>query len=115
MSPGWLALLLVAQSVVVTDGDTIKLDGERVRLLAIDAPEIFSPQCRSEKRRGEAAKIELERLVAGRTLTLERHGTDRYRRTLAIVFAGGVNLNDAMIASGHAVRWDGHKHDWCTK
>lgn len=109
-----LTVLLALQIVAVTDGDTIKLNGERVRLKGIDAPEIFSPECRDEKRKGERAKAELQRLVDGRWLTLERHGRDRYGRTLAIVFADGVDVNAAMIASGLAVVWDGHKHDWCS-
>lgn len=107
------ALLLAMQLVAVTDGDTIKLDGERVRLKGIDAAEIFSPACRAEKRIGARAKAALEDMLAGRTITLERHGRDRYGRTLAIVFADGRDINAAMIAGGWAVMWDGHKHDWC--
>ncbi len=108
-----LKLLLLMQLVAVIDGDTIKLDGERVRLLGVDAPEIHHAQCPAERRRGESARGHLQDLLEGRHLTLVRHGKDRYRRTLGIILADGADINAAMIASHHAVRWDGQKHDWC--
>ena len=35
-----VAALLLAAAVTVVDGDTLKIDGERIRLLGIEAPEI---------------------------------------------------------------------------
>lgn len=108
-----IALLLAAQLVAVVDGDTLRVDGERVRLIGVDAPEIRSAACAEERRRGERAKAMLAHLVAGHVLSLQRDGTDRYGRTLAVVLADGADVNAAMISSGHAVAWTGAKHDWC--
>lgn len=41
-------------------------------------------------------------MIPGRTLTIERTGQDRYRRTLVMVFANGVNVSCAMVRVGHA-------------
>lgn len=110
MGPAWLVF---AQIVVIIDGDTLKLDGERVRLIGVDAPEIFHAHCEEELRRGHAARAFLVTLTQGRTLALQRSGTDRYGRTLATVFAEGIDLNAAMIESGHARIWRKHNGDWC--
>ena len=110
-SLGWL--WLAAQLVVVVDGDTLKVDGERVRLIGIDAAEIRNAACAEERRRGERAKAALETMVNGKVLELRRDGRDRYGRTLAVVLANGRDVGAALIAAGHAVRWTGRKHDWC--
>ncbi len=81
MPLGFALLLVAAQAVTIVDGDTLRLDGERVRLIGVDAPEIHRAECPVERILGETAKAELARLTAGHTIHLERHGTDRYRRT----------------------------------
>ena len=96
----------------VTDGDTIRCGDERVRLLGIDAPELPG-HCRRGREcvpgDGLASKRSLERLIGGRPVRLERFGRDRYDRTLAYVFVGGVNLSCAQIQNGRAIYkagWD---------
>ncbi len=96
----------------VTDGDTIRCGDERIRLLAIDAPELPG-HCRQGRDCVEgdpfAATRALEALLARGNLSIRRAGQDRYGRTLAVVYAGSVNLSCAMLESGHAEyvrRWD---------
>lgn len=48
----------------VIDGDTIEVQGEKIRLEGIDAPEMGQP-CYSGGDCGERAKIALSRLVRG--------------------------------------------------
>ncbi len=48
----------------VIDGDTIEVQGEKIRLEGIDAPEMGQP-CHSGGDCGERAKIALSRLVRG--------------------------------------------------
>lgn len=103
------AALLVC---TVTDGDTIRCGNERVRLIGIDAPELpghCRPGRQCARGNGAASRAELERLIGGRPVRLERHGYDRYGRTLAFAWAGRVNLSCAMIRARRAnyvPRWD---------
>jgi len=82
----------------VIDGDTLELmDGEKVRLLGINTPE-----------RGqmlyEEAGLRLGELVLEKTVQLEpgQEERDKYGRLLRYVFAGGVNVNLAMVSEGWA-------------
>jgi hypothetical protein len=44
-----------SQKTCIVDGDTIRFEGARIRLEDIDAPEVFSPKCASEKVLGQRA------------------------------------------------------------
>lgn len=108
-----LATLLATSSIngcTATDGDTLNCDGERIRLLGIDAPEFSCPRYRKcVEGDPQAAKDYLAAIIRGRNLTLKRVGQDRYGRTLGVVYANGANVSCRMIAAGHAVyvaRWD---------
>jgi endonuclease YncB( thermonuclease family) len=80
----------------VIDGDTIKLsDGTRVRLHGIDAPERNQPY-------GKKATRELTRLL-GSSVYVETTDTDRYGRTIAVLWTSdGVNVNVEMVCKGAA-------------
>jgi micrococcal nuclease len=101
-----------ALSCIAVDGDTLRCGAERVRLIGIDAPEMPG-HCRLGRNCApgdpEASKAALAHLVDGRPVTLDRHGRDAYRRTLAFAFVGEIELSCAQIRAGHAVyvaRWD---------
>lgn len=97
----------------VVDGDTIRCGEEKVRVMAIDAPESFRPKCEAELFRAQAAKERLAELTA-RGVTLERKGRDRYRRTLARVYVDGVDVAEIMIREGLARPYDGGRRmPWC--
>lgn len=100
----------------VTDGDTIRCGDERIRLTGIDAPELHG--CHGRRGRvcvagdGPASRAALVRAMAGRPLAIVRLGTDRYHRTLAVVYAGGVNLACSQLREGAAIyvkRWDSRR------
>ena len=72
---------------VVIDGDTLEIQGKRVRLHGIDAPE--SDQIGKDKneqnyRCGRAATQRLTELIGRRALTCEIRDRDRYGRWCAI-------------------------------
>lgn len=96
----------------VVDGDTVWIDGEKIRLLNVDAPEIGQADCRAERQRGIAARDRMVQLTTGRP-EIFRQGKDRYGRTLAHVRFAGRDIGEALIATGHARRWEGRKADWC--
>jgi micrococcal nuclease len=85
------------------DGDTVTLgDGQRVRLLQIDTPELGSGECYSR-----AARTALIRLVPlGSLVTLEADPAldhvDRYGRLLRYLWHGSTNVNLALVREGAA-------------
>src|SRR5262249_62191974 len=50
--------LAAGQIPTVTDGDTMKIVGIRIRLTNYDSPELFSPKCPSERELAWKAKLE---------------------------------------------------------
>ncbi len=92
LASAFLALLLVLPPAAsaqaraacrAVDGDTLVCGTERIRIMGLDAPEVRG-RCRAETRLARAAHARMQQLVA-RDVTIERLGTDRYRRTLAVV------------------------------
>jgi len=80
------ALVLAALAVeqpTVTDGDTVKIAGVRIRLVDYDSPELFSPKCPRERMWAEAAKRELEQPVPRLKLELVPCATANYGRLCA--------------------------------
>ena len=51
---------------------------------------------------GQASKRALSDLVFGKQVTLHTTGTDRYKRTLARVMVGDIEVEAQVIATGHA-------------
>lgn len=93
----------------VYDGDTLTCaDRTRVRLAAIDAPEIRG--CRGRRGRvcvkgdARASQRNLEKITAGRTLRCEKTGTS-YNRVVALCKTpSGIDLSCAQVRAGYAVR-----------
>ncbi len=97
---------LLAIVLSVGDGDTLRVRAGAqtlvVRLACIDAPEI------DQSPWGAKARAYLQqRLPRGRQVTLVRHGTDRYGRTVAEVITD-LNINLVMVEDGQAFAYRQH-------
>lgn len=68
---------LASANVLVVDGDTLDLDGTRIRIEGIDAPEVGQP-CGTWDY-GHAAVDEISRLVETGSVDCTIHGEDGYR------------------------------------
>lgn len=89
----------------VVDGDTIEIEGARIRLEGIDAPEATQSCGRPGSGTwacGRAAMRELADLVGSRDVTCESRGVDKYGRMLGVCLAAGRNLNAEMVSRGLA-------------
>jgi micrococcal nuclease len=90
----------------VIDGDTVVLtNGEHVRLVQIDAPEVQERECY-----GTQARSLLRRLLPpGATVRVEPDPrldrVDRYGRLLRYVFRGPTNVNLELVRVGAATAW----------
>lgn len=92
----------------VIDGDTVVIaNGQKVRLLGIDAPDM-------EYCGGEEAKKELEELALGRRIKLTETRVDQFKRILALVYIKNTLINEKMIDSGW-VHWDGTENNLGSK
>ncbi len=83
----------------VDDGDTLRvqMDGRivRVRIFAIDAPELDQPY-------GREALDEARRLLGGRMVTVTRRDTDPYGRLVASLAIDGRDVGRDLVAAGAA-------------
>lgn len=95
----------------VADGDSLAIGGGRIRLKGIDAPEL-AQTCRrggEEWPCGRNARDRLAQLAAGRTVSCEGKGHDRYGRLLARCAVDGLDLGRAMVEEGWAVAFGGYE------
>jgi endonuclease YncB( thermonuclease family) len=99
----------------VVDGDTLYLDGVKIRVADIDAPETHDPKCGGEKLLGDRATRRLRQLVNSGEVTLEAidRDEDRYGRKLRIVLVDGQSVGDTLVGEGLARPYDGGRRSWC--
>ena len=93
-----------SQDVKITDGDTIKINGEKIRFSGIDTPEL-KQTCLKEGIKnfcGKDAKQILIDKIADNKVTCVREGKDRYKRTLAECFVNNESLSSYLVRSGYA-------------
>src|SRR5437763_1492563 len=104
-------MLVDCPSAYVVDGDTLRCGDIRLRLLGIDAPEIERcPQWRvCAPGDGPASKRSLVTAVRVGPIRYQPVTLDRYGRTVAVVWAGRVNLSCWQLQQGQAIykpKWD---------
>ena len=93
-----------SQDLRVVDGDTIHLNGEKIRFTGIDTPEL-KQTCIKEgviNLCGVTAKEFLINKIGNNKVECIGEGKDQYKRTLAECFANGESLSSYLVRSGYA-------------
>lgn len=96
------------------DGDSLEINGVRIRLHGIDAPE-FDQTCRkgqTEWACGAEAADNLSRLVTGREVRCTNLGKDQYDRILGRCTVNGMDVNSAVVERGHAMAFRKYSTDY---
>ena len=99
----------------VVDGDTFWMNGVKVRLADINAPETQQAGCKAERDLGNRTKDRLVGLLNSGpfVLEIEGRGTDRYGRALRVAKRSGQSLGLQLVKEGLAEPWRGRRSDWC--
>ena len=93
-----------ADNLKVVDGDTIVLNGEKIRFSGIDTPEL-KQTCIEDNQEvgcGMSAKMLLVKKIGNNALECISEGKDVYKRTLAECFINGESLSSFLVRSGYA-------------
>ena len=93
-----------SQDIQITDGDTIKIDGEKIRFSGIDAPELKQTCLKNNVIIfcGLEAKNLLIKIIDNNDVICVYEGKDQYRRTLAECFLGDLSLSSYLVRNGYA-------------
>jgi endonuclease YncB( thermonuclease family) len=92
----------------IVDGDTLAIGATKIRLEGIDAPETDQVCLNANGVRwtcGIDARDKLAAHIAGREINCTSNGTDVYRRTLAICYLAGEDLNGWLVQQGWALAY----------
>ena len=93
-----------SQEIKITDGDTIKINGEKIRFSGIDTPEL-KQMCTKDGVKnscGIKAKQILIDKIADNNVYCVNSGKDQYKRTLAECFVNNISLSSYLVRSGYA-------------
>jgi endonuclease YncB( thermonuclease family) len=113
-----------AEVLRVIDGDTFEARvriwsgfevNTRVRLRAIDAPELHA-RCASEYLKAEAARAALQRLLSAGGVTVSQVGPDKYRGRVdaAVATRDTPDVSAALLRGGFARSYSGGRREpWC--
>ena len=90
---------LIIGPCFVIDGDTVDINGTRIRLYGIDAPEMEHPY-------GNSAKWALVKLCKGQLITAVFEEGSTYDREVATCYLpDGRDLSAEMVQAGMAIDW----------
>ena len=93
-----------SQDIKITDGDTIKIDGERIRFSGIDTPELKQTCIKDGENNScglKAKQILIDKIGKNKVKCIEE-GRDRYKRILAECFNNNESLSSYLVRSGYA-------------
>ena len=90
--------------IKIIDGDTIYLNGEKIRFTGIDTPEL-KQICNKNNEvilcGIEARKLLIEK-IGNNKVMCKKEGKDQYKRTLAECFVNDISLSSYLVRNGYA-------------
>ena len=92
------------QTIKIVDGDTIHLNGEKIRFTGIDTPELKQTCLKDDVKDlcGVTAKQILIDKIGNNNVECISEGKDQYKRTLAECFVNNESLSSYLVRSGYA-------------
>ena len=120
-----LSMIMVCAALTVVDGDTVKCDGRKLRLLGqgivdvrgIDTPELRTWKCEKERRLAKLARTRLKQLLEGEKVKIVAEGFDKTpdkRPLVNIYLSDGSEVGTILLKEGFAREWrPRHKVNWC--
>jgi endonuclease YncB( thermonuclease family) len=100
---------------VVTDGDTIKISNNKIRLHGIDAPE-KKQNCTKNAKEYNCGVVATEMLIKKISKNvvkcLTQKNKDRYNRFIGVCFVDQEDLNKWMVRNGHAIAYRRYSKDY---
>ena len=114
---------LISGIAEVIDGDTIKIEKNKIRLFGIDAPEIkqfckkpyLSISFLSFQKKyscGIKSTNNLKRMIKNNNIDCKIKGIDRYRRIIGECYKNKTNINSWMVRNGYAVAYKRYSKDY---
>ena len=93
-----------SNEVKIIDGDTIHLNGEKIRFTGIDTPELKQTCTKNNEviYCGIKARKLLVEKIGKNKVQCFREGKDQYKRTLAECFVNKVSLSSYLVRNGYA-------------
>jgi endonuclease YncB( thermonuclease family) len=99
----------------ITDGDTIKILNNKIRLHGIDAPE-KKQKCYKNKKIYNCGIVATEALIKkinkNTVKCLTQKNKDRYSRFIGVCFLGQIDLNKWMVRNGYAIAYKRYSKDY---
>ena len=90
--------------IKIIDGDTIHLNGEKIRFTGIDTPEL-KQTCNKDNKiipcGIEARKLLIDK-ISNHKVKCKKEGKDQYKRTLAECFVNNISLSSYLVRKGYA-------------
>jgi len=97
---------------IIVDGDTIKIDNEKIRFGGIDAPESYfmgkKQTCFEDNKKifcGQISKDKLIEKIGNNSVNCKVENKDKYKRSVGECFIKEESLSVFMVRNGHALDW----------
>ena len=105
-----------SQIIKIVDGDTIHLNGEKIRFTGIDTPELKQTCLKDGVKDlcGATAKQILIDKIGNDNVECISEGKDQYKRTLAECFVNNESLSSYLVRSGYAFAYRGYSKKFVT-
>lgn len=94
----------------ISDGDSIRINDERIRLLGMDAPELAQYCTKGQEKFacGELSKQHLIKMIDGRKVSCKWIERDKYKRILGQCMVENIDISRQMVEDGWAVSYSSY-------